>query len=110
MEDYGVFPAILRVDIGAELDEAVGDVKPAVEGSHVERCAVVVISGLDEGGILLEELAHRSGVVLVGVPQYQGRAAHPSLLLLLLLVLVLGVGAAAAAAGRVAAGAHHERD
>lgn len=84
---YGVFPAILRVDVGAELDETGGDVDPAVERRHVERRAVVVVSGLDERGILLEELPHSCGVVLVRVPEYQRRATH-SLLLLLLLTAV----------------------
>lgn len=83
---YRVLPAILGVDVGAVLDQAPGDVDPAVEGGDVERGAVVVIPSVDEGGILLEELADGADVVLVGVPQDEGRPADPGLLLPLLLV------------------------
>lgn len=89
--NYSVFPTILSVDVGAELDQAFGDVDPAMEGSDVERGAVVVVSGFDKGGIFLKKLPHRRGVVLVGVPENQRGAAHPRL-------LILTVAAAAAAA------------
>lgn len=83
---YGVLPTILGVDIGAILNKALGDVDPAVERSHVERSAIIVVSGLDEAAILLEELADRNGVVVVCVPEYEGGTAHSGLLLLLVLV------------------------
>ena len=50
-ENYSVLPAILSVDIGAVIDKVLGDVDPAVEGGHVERSAVVVVSGLNEAAI-----------------------------------------------------------
>lgn len=104
-----VLPAILGVDVGAVLDQALGDVDPAVEGGDVERGAVVVIPSVDEGAILLEELPDGGDVVLVGVPEDEGRPADPGLLLLLLLVggprqgRGWGGGAGAGAAGGIGA-------
>lgn len=76
----------MGVDIGAVLNKAIGDVDPAVEGSHVERSAVVVVAGMDERAILLEELADGGDVVVVGVPEYERGTADAGLLLLLVLV------------------------
>lgn len=78
-----VLPTVLGIDVGAEFEEALGDVDPAVERGDVERGAVVVVAGVDEAGVFLQELPHRRRVVLVGVPQDQRRPAHPSLLPLL---------------------------
>ena len=51
-KNYSVLPTILRVDIGAGLDKALGDeVDLVVEGGDVERSAVVVVSGLNEAAI-----------------------------------------------------------
>lgn len=103
-EYYGVLPTILGVDIGAILNKALGDVDPAVERSHMERSAVVVVSGMDEAAILLEELADRNGVVVVCVPQYEGGTAHFGLLLLLVLVRSRTTALSSRRVGRV--GAH----
>uniref|UniRef100_A0A7C8Z1X2 Uncharacterized protein n=1 Tax=Opuntia streptacantha TaxID=393608 RepID=A0A7C8Z1X2_OPUST len=82
--EYGVPPAILSVDVGAKLDQALGNIKPTMEGGNVERSAVVVIPSVDERWIFFQKLPHSRGVVLVCVPQDRRRLAHPSLLLLLL--------------------------
>lgn len=82
-KQYGVFPAILGIDIGAKVEEAFGDVDPSVERGDVEGSPVVVISGGDERGVFLEELADGRAIVLVSVPEDKGRATHPRLLLVL---------------------------
>lgn len=82
-KQYGVFPAILGIDIGAKVEEAFGDVDPSVERGDVEGSPVVVISGGDERGVFLEELADGRGIVLVSVPEDKGGATHPRLLLVL---------------------------
>jgi len=66
---HRVLPAGLGVDVGAVGDEALGDVVPSVERGDVERRAAVVVPGVDERGVLLQQLPHGADVVLVRVPQ-----------------------------------------
>lgn len=69
----------------------------------MERGAIVVVAGVDEGLVLLEELADGGGVVLVGVPEDGGGPADSRFLPLLVLggasaALILRGGGASAAA------------
>lgn len=75
----------MGIDVGAKLDEALGYPDPTVERRDVERGSFVVVVGIDEVRVLLEELTHGGDVVLVGVPEDERRPADPRLLLLLLL-------------------------
>ena len=50
---YGVLPSILSVDIGAIFDQALRDFDLAVERSHVERRAVVVVPSVHQSRIFL---------------------------------------------------------
>jgi len=76
---HRVLPAVLGVDIGAVGDEALGDVVPAVERGDVERRAAVVVPGVDERGVLLQQLPHGADVVLVRVPQDERGAGDEAL-------------------------------
>jgi hypothetical protein len=76
---HRVLPAVLGVDVGAVGDEALGDVVPAVERGDVERRAAVVVPGVDERGVLLQQLPHGADVVLVRVPQDERGAGDEAL-------------------------------
>lgn len=68
---HRVVPSVLGIDVGAILEEAPADVDPAVERRDMERGTAIVVAGVDEAAIFLEELPHGGGIVLVGVPQDQ---------------------------------------
>lgn len=76
---HRVLPSVLGVDVGAVGDEALGDVVPAVERGDVERRAAVVVPGVDERGVLLQQLPHGADVVLVRVPQDERGAGDEAL-------------------------------
>lgn len=52
---------------------------PAVERGDVERRAAVVVPGVDERGVLLQQLPHGADVVLVRVPQDERGAGDEAL-------------------------------
>lgn len=80
---YRVFPAILRINVGIVLNQAFSDFDPSMKRGNVKPSPIIIISGLNQRPIFLQQLPDRNWIVLVSVPLYQRRPAHFSLIPLL---------------------------